>query len=37
MTRRIDFINPFGTEAYDGLIAETLNAYAGESVNFVVS
>src|SRR4026207_1414823 len=37
MTRRIDFINPFGTEAYDGLIAETLNAYAGEGTDLTIS
>jgi allantoin racemase len=37
MTRRIDFINPFGTEAYDGLIAETLNAYAGEGTELTIS
>ena len=37
MTRRIDFINPFGTSAYDGLIAETLNAYAGEGTELAIS
>src|SRR6187431_36516 len=37
MSRRIDFINPFGTEAYDGLIAETLNAYAGEGTDLTIS
>jgi allantoin racemase len=37
MSRRIDFINPFGTPAYDGLIAETLNAYAAQGTELTIS
>ena len=37
MTRRIEFINPFGTPAYDAIVRETLAAYAGEATELVVS
>ncbi len=37
MTRRIEFINPFGTPAYDAIITETLMAYAGQGTEVVVS
>ena len=37
MTRRIEFINPFGTPAYDAIISETLAAYAGEGTEITVS
>jgi allantoin racemase len=37
MTRRIEFINPFGTPAYDAIITETLMAYAGEGTEVTVS
>jgi allantoin racemase len=37
MSRRIDFINPFGTPAYDGLITETLNAYAAQGTELTIS
>ena len=37
MSRRIDFINPFGTSAYDGLITETLNAYAAQGTELTIS
>src|ERR1051325_3728116 len=37
MSRRIDFINPFGTPAYDGLIAETLTAYAAQGTELTIS
>jgi allantoin racemase len=37
MTRRIDFVNPFGTTAYDSIIAETLRAYAGEGTELRIS
>src|SRR5438128_12699953 len=37
MTRRIEFINPFGTPAYDAIITETLMAYAGEGTKVTVS
>lgn len=36
MTRRIDFINPFGTPAYDTIIADTLKAYAAEGTELTV-
>ncbi|MEZ5775867.1 MAG: aspartate/glutamate racemase family protein [Hyphomicrobiaceae bacterium] len=37
MALKIDFINPFGTTAYDGLIAETLTHYAAEGTELVVT
>jgi allantoin racemase len=37
MSRRIEFINPFGTSAYDSIIAETLMAYVGEGTELVIS
>ena len=37
MSRRIDFINPFGTSAYDGLIAETLTTYAAQGTELTIS
>jgi hypothetical protein len=36
MGRRIEFINPFGTEAYDGLIAETLLPCAGAETQVTI-
>ncbi len=36
MGRRIEFINPFGTEAYDGLIAETLLPCAGSETEVTI-
>ena len=36
MGRRIEFINPFGTEAYDGLIAETLLPCAGAETQLTI-
>lgn len=37
MGAKIDFINPFGTVAYDGLIAQTLNHYAAEGTELTIS
>ena len=37
MARKIEFINPFGTPAYDAIITETLKAYAGEGTELVIS
>lgn len=37
MPLRINFINPFGTTAYDGLIHETLAHYASEGTELVVT
>jgi allantoin racemase len=37
MTRRIEFINPFGTPAYDAIITETLTAFAAEGTHVTVS
>jgi Asp/Glu/hydantoin racemase len=37
MSRRINFINPFGTRAYDGLIRETLMHYCMEGTALDVS
>ncbi len=37
MGSRIDFVNPFGTLAYDGIIAETLTAYAAEGTELTIS
>jgi allantoin racemase len=36
MARKIEFINPFGTEAYDGLIAETLLPCAGAETQVAI-
>jgi allantoin racemase len=37
MTLKINFINPFGTTAYDQLIEETLSHYASEGTELVVT
>lgn len=37
MPRKIDFINPFGTVAYDGLIRETLAHYAAEGTELRIT
>jgi allantoin racemase len=37
MTRRIEFINPFGTPAYNAIITETLLAYAAEGSQVAVT
>lgn len=37
MGRKIEFINPFGTEAYDRLIAETLLPCAGPETQLTIS
>jgi Asp/Glu/hydantoin racemase len=37
MALRIDFINPFGTTAYDGLIRETLAHYASDGTTLDVT
>ena len=37
MTRRIDFINPFGTRAYDELIRQTLSHYAAPGTELRIS
>jgi allantoin racemase len=37
MTRRIEFINPFGTPAYDAIVSETLTACAAPGTELVVS
>ncbi len=37
MRRRIEFINPFGTTAYDGLIAETLGDSAAEGTELSIT
>lgn len=37
MARRIDFINPFGTDRYDAIIQETLQPYAAEGTDLRVS
>ncbi len=37
MPLRINFINPFGTKAYDALILETLSHYASEGTELVVT
>ncbi len=37
MGRRIEFINPFGTPAYDAIITETLHAYAAEGTELAIS
>ena len=37
MTLKINFINPFGTKAYDELILETLSHYASEGTELVVT
>ncbi|MGF6299499.1 MULTISPECIES: aspartate/glutamate racemase family protein [Paraburkholderia] len=37
MTRRINFINPFGTRAYDELIHETLLHYAAADTELTIS
>ena len=37
MTRRIEFINPFGTPAYNAIITETLMAYAAEGSQVAVT
>ncbi|MDP2737242.1 MAG: aspartate/glutamate racemase family protein [Pseudorhodobacter sp.] len=37
MSLRINFINPFGTTAYDDLIHETLSYYASEGTELVVT
>jgi allantoin racemase len=37
MTRRINFINPFGTHAYDEIIHATLNHYASEGTELVIT
>ncbi|MFS0599264.1 aspartate/glutamate racemase family protein [Peribacillus frigoritolerans] len=35
--RKINFINPFGTDAYDGLIRQTLSPYADSNTELVIS
>jgi allantoin racemase len=37
MTRKIDFINPFGTTVYDELIKETLTHYADEGTELTIT
>src|ERR1700691_4549253 len=37
MTRRINFINPFGTEAYDGIIKDTLSHYRNDGTELVIT
>lgn len=37
MTRRIDFINPFGTIAYDELIGRTLRHYAADDTDLHIT
>lgn len=37
MARKIEFINPFGTPAYDAIITETLKAYAGEGTDLAIT
>lgn len=37
MSLRINFVNPFGTTAYDAIIAETLSHYAREGTDLVVT
>jgi allantoin racemase len=37
MALRINFINPFGTTAYDALIHETLSFYASEGTELVIT
>lgn len=37
MGRKIDFVNPFGTDRYDAIIRETLAPYAAHGTELVVS
>jgi allantoin racemase len=37
MTRRINFINPFGTQAYDDIIKGTLTHYSAEGTELVIT
>jgi allantoin racemase len=37
MSRKINFINPFGTEAYDPIIKETLLNYGGADTDLVIT
>ena len=37
MKRKIDFINPFGTVAYDDIITETLKHYADEGTELTIT
>jgi allantoin racemase len=37
MARKINFINPFGTHAYDEIIEKTLSHYAAEGTELVIS
>jgi allantoin racemase len=37
MTRKINFINPFGTHAYDEIIHKTLTHYAAEGTELVIT
>lgn len=37
MARRIDFINPFGTDLYDSIIKETLQPFAADGTDLRVS
>jgi len=37
MARRINFINPFGTHAYDEIIQKTLSHYAGTDTELTIS
>lgn len=37
MSLKVNFINPFGTTAYDGLILETLSHYASDGTELVVT
>jgi allantoin racemase len=37
MARKINFINPFGTEAYDPIIKETLSHYRGADTDLVIT
>lgn len=37
MTRKINFINPFGTQAYDDIISKTLSHYAADDTELVIT
>lgn len=37
MSRRIDFLNPFGTDRYDAIVAETLTPYAAPGTELRIS